>query len=170
MLFGGCEIFFCLMAIASMQVKYVFKVALFSIEWNRCGPLFMRQNKMSDNPVHSENTHTHTDTHSHTHNTESVMPEPSQEGKLCWRQSVSPTHNNHLSLLKINEDDRWGLLSTLTEALRRESRHGHSDGAWLWPRRQKPWCWFYASPEADLTLSLDNQKKLFLSSLSVAYV
>lgn len=31
-----------------------------------------------------------------------------------------PTHNDHLSLVRINEDDRWGRLAALTEAARQE--------------------------------------------------
>lgn len=49
---------------------------------------------------------------------QSVQPEHACEAMLCWRQSVSPTHNDHLSLVQINEDDRWGGLAVLTEALR----------------------------------------------------
>lgn len=61
---------------------------------------------------------------------QSVAPEHACEAMLSWRQSVSPTHNDHLSLVQINEDDRWGVLAVLTEALRQESRNNHGYGAW----------------------------------------
>lgn len=39
-----------------------------------------------------------------------------------------PTHNNHLSLVQINEDDRWVRLAVLTEAPRPESSANCRDG------------------------------------------
>lgn len=51
-------------------------------------------------------------------------PAPSEhacEAVPRLRQSVSPsTRNDHLSLARINEDDRWGRLAALTEAPRQE--------------------------------------------------
>lgn len=39
-----------------------------------------------------------------------------------------PTRNDHLSLARINEDDRWGRLAALTEAPRQESSAKRRDG------------------------------------------
>lgn len=38
-----------------------------------------------------------------------------------------PTQNDHLSLARINEDDRWGRLAALTEAPRQESNANPRD-------------------------------------------
>lgn len=86
---------------------------------------------------------------------QSVLPEHVCEATLCWRQSVSPTHNDHLSLAQINGDDRWGVLAVLTEALRQASRKDRGYGAWSWPRGAKapllilsP-CWVWDDPSLD---------------------
>lgn len=57
-----------------------------------------------------------------------MLSEQAYEATLRWRQSVSSTHNDHLSLVQINENDRWGVLAVLTEALRQESMKNHGYG------------------------------------------
>lgn len=53
-----------------------------------------------------------------------TQPAPSEqtcEAKLRRGQSVPPHRNGHLSLARINEDDRWGRSASLTEAPRQQS-------------------------------------------------
>lgn len=64
---------------------------------------------------------------------QSVAPYRACEAVLSWRQSVSPTHNDHLSLVQINGDDRWRALAALTEALRQESRNNRGCRTRSWP-------------------------------------
>lgn len=76
---------------------------------------------------------------------QSVPPYRACEAVLSWRQSVSPTHNDHLSLVQINGDDRWWALAVLTEALRQESRNCCARS---WPSGQQAlmliWVQFHA--------------------------
>lgn len=62
-----------------------------------------------------------------------TQPAPSEqacEAELRRGQSVyPPTRNDHLSLARINEDDRWGRSASLTEA----PRQGSSTNCWNGP-------------------------------------
>lgn len=68
--------------------------------------------------------------------TQSVLPGRACEATPRWRQSVSPTRNDHLSLVQINGDDGWGGLAVLTAALRRGWV-----GVWgSWVESPRLWC------------------------------